>query len=251
MIVQILVHLAVELRYIHSTPCVRKTSQIGEVYWVDAKAEGDTVVVGGWRSFEGVRTSNAPWFSLQLARKTAPWAFEKGEPFRTIASLELLASRIGLMVLVPKASDGGDSVGLVGLSVGTGNQGNTYLLTRMLTTKYPLGVVLMELAHQCRVGQFVLCAHWLPRRENEEADALANFDFRHFPADSRMEVGLDTLEFGVLPFLLDKGQDYLNELAQAQARAKARMLRALERKGDGGDGKRKKIADTLAQRDPW
>ena len=92
-------------------------------------------------------------------------------------------------------------------------------------------------------------AHWLPRLENEEADILTSLEFRHFSADNRMEVGLDTLEFGVLPLFFDKGQSYLNELAEAQARAKARKLRALERKGEDGDGK--KMGDTLAQRDPW
>lgn len=151
-----------------------------------------------------------------VTRKTALWAFQKGELFRSIASLELVASLIGLMVLLSKVSDGGDSVGLVGLPVRTDNQGNTFLLDRMLTTKYPLGVVLMELSHQCRVGKLVLRAHWIPLLENEEADALTNLDFSHFSANNRVEVGIDILEFGVLPRLFNEGQDYMKELAEAR-----------------------------------
>ena len=36
--------------------------------------------------------------------------------------------------------------GLVTPGCGTDNQGNTFLVDKLMTTKYPLGVVLMELA---------------------------------------------------------------------------------------------------------
>ena len=110
----------------------------------------------------------------------------------------MLASLIGLMVLVPEEGARGESVGLLGLSVGTDNQGNTFLLDRMLTTKYPLGVVLMELAHQLRRRHLMLRAHWLPRLENEEADALTNMDFRHFSPGKRIPVCLETIKSRVL-----------------------------------------------------
>ena len=35
---------------------------------------------------------DALWFSVRLNRQNAPWAYAKGEPFRTIAALELFAS---------------------------------------------------------------------------------------------------------------------------------------------------------------
>ena len=108
------------------------------------------------------------------------WAFARGEPFRTIASLELPGSLVGLMVLVPATAPRGDISAVISLSCGTDNQGNSHLLDRMLTTKYPLGVVLMELAHQTRICRTVLRAHWLSQLENEEANALTNFVFWHF-----------------------------------------------------------------------
>ena len=168
-------------------PCEVRARQLGEVFRMDAKAEGDTVVIGGWLSQNGTRTTDARWFSVQLTRKSAPWAFARGEPFRTIASLEVLGSLVGMMVLAPPAAAKRETSGVMTLSCGTDNQGNTHLLDRMLTTKYPLGAVLMELAHQMRKRNLVLCAHWLPGLENEEADALTNFDYRHslWPAGSR------------------------------------------------------------------
>ena len=95
MILLILKYLARELRETRSMPCSDKARQLGEVYRMDAKAEGQTVVIGGWKSEGGCKTKDAAWFSLELTRKTAPWAFERGEPYRTIASLELMGTLVG------------------------------------------------------------------------------------------------------------------------------------------------------------
>ena len=94
---------------------------------------------------------------------------------------------MGMMVLVPEG-ERVESAGTLTLSCGTDNQGNSFLLDRMMTTKYPLVVILMELAHQMRRRRLVLRARWLPRLENEEADALTNLDFRHFDAAKRAGV---------------------------------------------------------------
>ena len=47
------------------------------------------------------KTKDADWFVASLNRRNAPWAFQKGEAFRTIASLGLLGVLLGLMVLEP------------------------------------------------------------------------------------------------------------------------------------------------------
>ena len=134
---------------------------------------------------------------------------------------------------------GGKTSAVVSLSCGTDNQGNTHLLDRMLTTKYPLGVVLMELAHQSRVRRMVLRAHWLPRLENEEADALTNFEFRHFDPKRRIEVKLEDLKFAVLDDLFREGEVYVAELEKVKAQRKAAKaaegLPYKKRKGLAGD----------------
>ena len=63
----------------------------------------------------------------------------------------------------------------------------------MLTTRYPLGVVLMELAHQMKLRRMVLRARWLPRDENQEADDLTNYEYRHFDQAKRILVDISKL----------------------------------------------------------
>ena len=254
MVVLILKYLAGELASFRTMPCQKRANFLGEVFRLDAKAEGDTVAVGGWRSAGGAKAAEAKWFSVSLTRATAPWAFARGEPFRAIAALELLASLIGLMVLVPECEAAGETSAILTLSCGTDNQGNSYLLDRMLTTKYPLGVVLMELAHQMRLRRLILRAKWLPRLQNEEADALTNLDFRHFRAENRIPVDLETIKFGVLNELFAAGETYVADLEEARGRAKA-AAEALKKKeaAEGGVKKRRrKVAgDSIRERQPW
>ena len=185
-----------------------------------------------------------------LTRSPAPWAFARGEPFRTIASLELLGTLVGLMVLMPELESRGDRAATLTLTSGTDNQGNSYLLDRMMTTKYPLVVILMELAHQMRRRRLVLRARWLPHLDNEEADALTNCDFRHFDATKRVEVELSQLEFRVLPMLFEVGEAYDAELREARLADKERAAAAAEAARASGK-RRKKAGDSLRERDPW
>ena len=151
------------------------------------------------------------------------------------------------MVLLPlslfSSSDG--TAGLVTLACGTDNQGNSYLVDRLLTTKYPLGVVLVELCHQLQLRRAVLRARWLPRLQDEKADALTNGDFRHFDPSKRIEVDLANLPFGVLPALFEKGESYLEELAAAKAAGKAAAAAGHVAK------RRRKAGDALRDRQPW
>ena len=75
--------------------CPTKTKDLGEVFRLDAKAEGENVAIGGWRCAGAASTRDAAWFAVQLNRRNAPWAFSRGEAIRTIASLELLGVLVG------------------------------------------------------------------------------------------------------------------------------------------------------------
>lgn len=61
-----------------------------ERFRTDAKAEGDTLVLGGYQTRDGlgleIRQEHAKWFTTDLDRKNAAWGFAKGEPYKTIAS---------------------------------------------------------------------------------------------------------------------------------------------------------------------
>ena len=71
------------------------TQSYGELFRVDAKAEGLKVVLGGWYTGENPDPRSAAWYAVELSPESAPWAYQRGpapgEPFRVIASLELLA----------------------------------------------------------------------------------------------------------------------------------------------------------------
>ena len=53
---------------------------------------------------------------VRLDRRNAPWAFARGEAFRTIASLELLGALVSVMVLMPTPAQVPASTGLATLT---------------------------------------------------------------------------------------------------------------------------------------
>ena len=164
-----------------------------------------------------------------------------------IASLELLGVLVSVMVLLPERSSS-DQLGLATLTCGTDNQGNMFLLDKLLTTKYPLGVVLMELSCQLGLRRAALRANWIPRLQNEEADALTNSDFRHFSADKRIEVDLSSLPFLLMNDLFEEGEAYLAELEALKAQERER--RVLAKESSTGKSKKGKTL-RLRDKDPW
>ena len=92
-------HLQTRLRARHTISCnLGKTTpgHDAERFRTDAKAKGDTVVLGGYQTRDGlgreIRQEHAKWFKVDLDRKNAAWAFAKGEPYKAIASLEVLST---------------------------------------------------------------------------------------------------------------------------------------------------------------
>jgi hypothetical protein len=140
---------------------------------VDAKAEGSTVVIGGWESYGGTTPARCRWFSARLDRKNSPWVFVKGESFKVIALLELLAITVAIMVFLPGA-EWMEAAGRLVLTAFTDNQANSYVLDKYMSTAFPLSVVLMELALHLQRAQVDLDLQWLPRSQNTEADSLTN-----------------------------------------------------------------------------
>ena len=140
-----------------------------------------------------------------------------------------------------------ESSGVITIGCATDNQGNAFLMDRLMTTKYPLGLILIELSHQLSRRRAALRADWVPRLENEEADALTNSDFRHFSPEHRVEVDLERLEFGVLHQLLEAGEAFHEEKEARRAALKASGPAA----SDAPAGRRRKAEPSLRERDPW
>ena len=150
------------------------------------------------------------------------------------------------MVLLPENEMDLNSVGMVTLTCGTDNQENGYLLDKLLTTKYPLAVVLMELSCQLGMRGASMRARWIPRLQNEEADALTNGDYRHFDAKLRIPVDLEALPFKVMNDMFAVGEEYVKDLEAMKEKGIIQV-----RDGSGlAVGKTKK-GQALRDRDPW
>ena len=153
---------------------------------------GQVVKVGGWECASGKIAREARWFSVTLDKKSTPWAVAEGEHFRMIASLELFAMYLCVVLLWESWPKG--NLGKVRLAGIKGNLGNTFAVSKMMTSKFPLVVILSELAIQMRDRGMILDLEWTPRDQNEEADALTSGDFFEVTAGSRIEAGLGNIE---------------------------------------------------------
>ena len=151
----------------------------------------------------------ARWFFLKLNRHNAPWVFTKGEPFRTIASLEMLGSLLGIMLLLSDSNGSEDHFG-GSISVGglTDNIGNRFVLARMLTTKWPLLAFLSETSAQLEARKIMFELSWVPREQNAEADAITNGDFGWLSAGKQVATKMCELPFIILPEMLSQGEAF-------------------------------------------
>jgi hypothetical protein len=87
-------------------------------------------------------------------------------------------------------------------------------LEKLSSTKYPLYLVLMELAHQLRKRRCLLDVAWRPREENEEADALTNWQYGAFDVAKRIPVVWEQLPLEVLPRLASAAEAHFEEVQE-------------------------------------
>jgi len=194
----------------------RLESRPAEKFRVDAKAEADLIVIGGWEIPASGRTEDARWLSIVLNRRNAPWAYLKGEPFRNIASLELVAVLTAIM-LFGKGWECDMSRTVMSLSASTDNLGNTYVLNHFMSCKYPLSIVVMELAVQLKRLGLEMDLKWIPRGQNSEADSLTNSEFMGFDSSKRIIVEFEDLKFEVMDKLMAKAADLDDEIKLAKS----------------------------------
>ena len=213
---------------------------VGEKYRADAKAEGENIVIGGWEIAGSEGTARSRWFSLRLTRSEIPWAYVRGDPFRSESALELLATLVCVMVF--DGSEPCTAGAQIVLTASGDNESNGFILDRLCSTKFPLYLVLMELSEQLRTRHLALSVTWRPRDENEEADALTNECFGAFSPALRIHVKWADLRFLVLPRLAEAAVQHFSVLSDLKAAAKQRPPPGRE-----AGGRRVK----LRVREPW
>ena len=192
-----------------------------EAFRVDAKAEGELIVVGGWEVGREGSGEKRRWFSIELTRKNAPWAYVKGEPFRNIASLELVAVLVAIILFGDELVDP-SCKNVLSLTASTDNMGNTYVLQHLMSCKYPLSIVVMEVAMQLRRINLELDLRWIPRGQNVAADALTNREFAGFDPAKRIEKNFEDIQFMVLDKLMKIAGELDEEIRMAKSSKEAK-----------------------------
>ena len=201
-----------------TTVVAREARPRVEFFRTDAKAEGNTtMVIAGWACSDASDPRECRWFSEELTHLEAPQFFMSGEPYRAIASLELLATLVAVLLFEP----GEGSSGSFSCSAGTDNMGNSHLTSRWLTTSFPLAAVLMELAIVLHSKSLDLSLHWLPRLQNALADSLTNGDFKDFDPKLRLRFSFASYEGLILKEMLGAGSDLYGELASMGSKKRA------------------------------
>eukprot|EP00435_Cladocopium_sp_Y103_P058340 s2357_g20.t1 len=171
-----------------SPPPLRPEKGDQLLFYTDAKATEKSAWIGGFK--QGANGEIISWFSEEITVEWAPWMGLKKDPKRVIAALELLASLVAVKLWMPTV--GGDAEAVCWIRGKTDNQSNTFALTKWMSTKFPLTILIMELSESLRLGRCNLSLDWIPRDLNQLADDLTNEQFEKFQAEARVQPRLVT-----------------------------------------------------------
>ena len=186
-----------------TSPCWSPISAGGEAFRTDAKCEDGRVVVAGWET-SGGSTISARWFSFEVLEQDAPWLFYKGLDVQKMStSAELLATYAALHAFdhVKKGADQRPPRGRAMVAAGTDNLANEQLSRKRLSTKLPLGLMLLQQCIKCWDNGLWVDIRWRPRNENVEADNLTNDRFDGFSFSHSVQISYQDLDTRILDSL--------------------------------------------------
>ena len=218
---------------------------MGQAIRVDARAEGQEVGIGGWAPVVAndgtIDKWRSPWFMVRLTAESAPWAFCKGEPYRAIMALELFATTVAVALLGPQIMGPEPVRGSIVFPSMADNLGSTYVIARGVSSKFPLCLVVMELAARLEAFSARLDSSWVPRDLNQEADALSNFDDQGFNPELRVgTLEVDSVPLIVLPHMMKVAEAFYKDCPGLGPK---RLMAA--------ECKRSRKRTKLRDRDPW
>ena len=130
---------------------------------------------------------------------------------------------------------------MVKLSGATDNKGNSHVVSKLLTTKFPLCVVLMQLTADLGERGFELDLRWTPREENVLADALSNGDTTGM--DPALRLRFELFDLRTLTKLLEAGEEFYEE----GKRSKGTLGGVADRSAPEASRKRVKLKESS----PW
>ena len=92
----------------------------------------------------------------------------------------------------------------------TDNKGNSFIAKKGLSTKYPITLLMVELAETLRMTDSFAT---LPREENTLADALTNLEFGSFSSGLREKLEEGDMKWKVMDHLMVSSQALFEEIA--------------------------------------
>ena len=183
------------------------------VFFTDAKATDSGAWIGGYL----MEPNGEPgqWFAEEVTSGWADWIFVKRDRKRLIASLELLGTLVALKLWLERIPL--RSRGVCQVYGGTDNQGNSYAISKCMSTKYPLTLLVMEIWQTFGSGGCELHLQWIRRDRNQLADDLTNGIFTSFRPGSRLRWSGPSCPWLVLPRFLEHARAYHEELVSEKA----------------------------------
>jgi hypothetical protein len=192
-------------------------SRVGHLFKSDAKAEQGRATIGGWECRGGTPPAAARWWYVEIFEATTPWVFAKsGDPQRVIATLELLGTLLCLVLFHYQADD--MEAGVITISATTDNAGNSLVMQKYMSTKWPLSPVLCELSEQLRTRNLELHLDWQRRDCNIEADAITNEDYSMFTPCNRIAVDFAQIKWIVLNEAMTWSKEVYDHCQEAKLR---------------------------------
>jgi hypothetical protein len=170
---------------------------------------------------------------------------KEGEAYRVIASLEMFATVLCVVLfLEPKPFDSNMQMTMSGV---TDNEGNEALINKNMTSKFPLYLMLIELAEQLNLRNMTVDLQWQRRDRNQAADDLTNGKFEESSPQLRILTELNQISWLVLPRILQEATALHEDV---KSRKLENLSRGPERQFHSGK-KRKRKAESLRTTDPW
>ena len=154
-------------------------------------------------------------------KSALPDFFKDGDARRTVAAWELLATIVAFKLFGAIGLDSEFKAVAVARGI-TDNQGNPYAVGRMMSTRFPMNVLVMELATTLELAGTWLDLKWQPRDENRYADALTNELFEVFDRTRRVSIDINRASFPTMFRMLESGKSLFDSVAQAKVANKKR-----------------------------
>ncbi len=82
-----------------------------------------------------------------------------------------------------------------------------------MSTRFPMNVLVMELASSLEAASLRLNLVWKPREENNEAQALTNEVFSGFDTANGLTIEINRVKFPILCSMLESGKSVFEQVA--------------------------------------